>query len=195
MNDVSNHRDGEAILQEAVLSFQGILQLAPLIDRAANMISGAILGGGKVMFCGNGGSAADAQHLAAEFLGRYIRDRSALPSIALTSNSSAVTAIGNDYGYENVFSRQVLGLGRGGDVLVGISTSGNSRNVVEALQAAKSLGVRTIAMTGAAESAMSAVAELAIRAPSQSTPRIQEMQITIGHAICEIVEARITDRK
>jgi D-sedoheptulose 7-phosphate isomerase len=189
--DEDGHRGGTAILQEAVASFQGVVLVAPLVDQASDIIASALERGSKVIFCGNGGSAADAQHLAAEFLGRYMRERAPLPSIALTSNSSAVTAIGNDYGFDNVFSRQLRGLARGGDVLVGISTSGNSRNVVEAFVAAKSLGVSVIALTGAAESAMSRLANVAIRVPSQSTPRIQEMHIAIGHTLCEIVETRM----
>ena len=155
---------------------------------AAGLIEKALRSGGKALFCGNGGSAADAQHLAAELLGRFLLERAPLPAMALTANSSAMTAIGNDYGFDNVFSRQVRGLGRAGDVLVGISTSGRSRNVAAAFSAAQEGGLVTIALTGAEGGPIAEAADVAIRAPATSTPRIQEMHITIGHTICELVE-------
>jgi D-sedoheptulose 7-phosphate isomerase len=186
-------RSAETILTEAVDSFRNVVALSGLAEQAAAMVVDALRAGGKVFFCGNGGSAADAQHLAAEFLGRYLVERPSLAALALTSNSSAVTAIGNDYGYEHVFSRQLLGLGRAGDVLFGISTSGNSRNVVLAFEAARRIGVATIAFTGAKDSAMSQAADLVIRAPSLLTPRIQEMHIALGHTICELVETRMLE--
>jgi D-sedoheptulose 7-phosphate isomerase len=155
---------------------------------AARVIERALRAGGKVMFCGNGGSAADAQHLAAELMGRFLADRAPMAAIALTVDTSALTAIGNDYGFETIFARQVRGLGRPGDVLVGISTSGNSANVIAAFEAAKALGIETIAMTGAGGGEMALIADHLVNAPALSTPRIQELHIAIGHTICELVE-------
>jgi D-sedoheptulose 7-phosphate isomerase len=159
-----------------------------LATEVALRIVHAIRHGGKIMLCGNGGSAADSQHLAAEFVGRYLIERSPWPALALNVNSSAVTAIGNDYGYDLVFARQVEALGKPGDVVIGISTSGNSRNVVRALEIAKSKSMFTVALTGVAHGAMSAVADCTIRVPSDETPRIQECHILTGHVICEIAE-------
>ena len=161
--------------------------VAPVVA-AARLIERCLRDGGKVMFCGNGGSAADAQHLAAELMGRFLADRAPMASVALTVDSSALTAIGNDYGFDQVFARQVRGLGRAGDVLVGISTSGNSANVVAAFEAAREMGVRTVALTGGGGGTMATLADLLINAPSLSTPRIQELHIAIGHTICELVE-------
>lgn len=144
--------------------------------------------GGKVFFFGNGGSAADSQHLSAEFSGRYLKERAALPALALSVNSSSVTAIGNDYGFDLVFARQLEALGKTGDVAVGISTSGNSRNVVRALEIAKSRSIYAVALTGASGGIMKNVADCTILIPSEETPRIQECHILTGHIICEIVE-------
>ncbi len=144
--------------------------------------------GGKVVFFGNGGSAADAQHLAAEFTGRYLKERRALPALALHGNSSAVTAIGNDYGFDLVFVRQLEAFGKEGDVAVGISTSGNSRNVLRALELARTKSIYTVALTGATGGKMKEAADCTIRIPSEETPRIQECHILTGHIICEIVE-------
>jgi D-sedoheptulose 7-phosphate isomerase len=144
--------------------------------------------GGKVFFFGNGGSAADAQHLAAEFTGRYLRERRPLPALALSTNSSSVTAIGNDYGFDAVFSRQLEALGREGDVAVGISTSGNSRNVIRGLEIARSKSIFAVGLTGADGGWIKAVADCTICIPSEETPRIQECHILTGHIICEIVE-------
>jgi D-sedoheptulose 7-phosphate isomerase len=178
----------EALLAAAADSFAALPQVAAEVATAAGMIEAALRSGGKALFCGNGGSAADAQHLAAELLGRFLLERAPLPAMALTANSSAVTAIGNDYGFDDVFARQVRGLGRAGDVLVGISTSGRSRNVVAAFAAARERGVATIGFTGASGGPVAEAADLAIRAPAASTPRIQEMHIAIGHTLCELVE-------
>jgi D-sedoheptulose 7-phosphate isomerase len=161
------------------------------IDAAAELCITALQGGGKVIFCGNGGSAADSQHLAAELMGRFLMDRTPLPALALTVDTSALTAIGNDYGFDEVFARQLRGIGRAGDVIVGLSTSGSSRNVVRAFEVAGELGIVRIALTGAAESPMSALSELALRVPSRQTNHIQEMHIAIGHIICGIVESRL----
>ena len=148
----------------------------------------ALRAGGRVLFCGNGGSAADAQHLAGEFVSRFNYDRAPLAGLALTTDTSILTAIGNDYGYEKVFERQVLGLGRPGDVLVGISTSGRSKNVLAAFAAARKVGMVTVGMTGNQREAIEQHVDHCIRIPSASTPKIQEGHIVCGHALCGLVE-------
>jgi D-sedoheptulose 7-phosphate isomerase len=164
-----------------------------LTAKAAMQIVKSLQAGRKVLFFGNGGSAADAQHLAAEFTGRYLKERRALPALALHANSSSVTAIGNDYGFDSVFARQLEGLGEKGDVAVGISTSGNSRNVVRALEVAKSKSIYGVALTGASGGLMKRIADCTICMPSEETPRIQECHILTGHLICEIVELMLFD--
>ena len=144
--------------------------------------------GGTVFFCGNGGSAADAQHLAAELAGRYFVDRPSLAAVALTTNVSSLTAIGNDYGFDRVFSRQLEGLGTPGDVLVAISTSGNSPNVMQAIEVAHGLGMTVIGMTGEKGQRFARLCDHALITPSASTPRIQEGHIAMGHALCELIE-------
>jgi D-sedoheptulose 7-phosphate isomerase len=166
----------------------------PALTKAADALINAYLAGRKAIFFGNGGSAADAQHLAAEFLGRYLRERAPLPALALNTNTSAITAIGNDYGFEQTFARQLRALSSPGDVAVGISTSGNSRNVVEALVCAHELGLFTIAMTGASGGQMRELVDVLINVPSEETPRIQECHILAGHAICDAVEGAIVAR-
>ena len=166
----------------------------PALTKAADALITAYLAGHKAIFFGNGGSAADAQHLAAEFLGRYLRERAPLPALALNTNTSAVTAIGNDYGYEQTFSRQLRALSSPGDVAVGISTSGNSRNVVEALVCARELDLFTIALTGASGGQMRGLVDVLIDVPSEETPRIQECHILAGHAICDAVESAVVAR-
>ena len=151
----------------------------------------SIRSGGKVVLMGNGGSAADAQHLAAEFTGRYLRERAPWPALCLHANSSAVTAIANDYGYDLVFARQLEALGKAGDVAIGISTSGNSENVLRALEVAGRKGMVRIGMTGRSGGKMVGVTEQCLRAPSDETPRIQECHILLGHVICELVEKRM----
>ncbi len=151
--------------------------------------------GGKAMLAGNGGSAADAQHIAGEFLSRLRIDRNPLPAIALTTDSSVLTAIGNDYGYEQVFERQLRGLGRAGDVFIAISTSGKSPNVLAALRAAREIGITTIGFTGAASGAMRPLCDIVLAAPSDDTPLIQQIHITAAHAICELVERNLFDKK
>ena len=168
-----------------------ITECLPALTKAAEALITAYLTGHKAIFFGNGGSAADAQHLAAEFLGRYLRERAALPALALNTNTSAVTAIGNDYGYEQTFSRQLRALGSPGDVAVGISTSGNSRNVFEALVCARELGLFTIALTGASGGKLRGLVDVLIAVPSEETPRIQECHILAGHAICDAVESAV----
>ena len=165
----------------------------PAMTVAADALIAAYRSGQKALFFGNGGSAADAQHLAAEFLGRYLRERRPIPALALHENTSAVTAIANDYGYEHVFSRQIQALAVAGDVAVGISTSGNSQSVLEALTVARKLGLYTIGLTGAAGGRMRELVDVLIAAPSNETPRIQECHILIGHALCDAVEQTVAE--
>ncbi len=148
-------------------------------------------GSNKTILAGNGGSAADAQHIAAELVGRYGFDRPSLPSLAITTDTSNLTAIGNDYGYDKVFSRQLEGMGQGGDIFIGISTSGNSLNIINAFNSAKDRGITTVALTGRDGGEMAKLADYAIIVPSDSTPRIQESHILIGHIICDIIEKEI----
>ena len=161
---------------------------AASIAAAGALLLRAIRAGKKIIWFGNGGSATQSQHMAAEFVGRFLRERRSLPSISLTENMASVTAIGNDYAYERIFARQLEGLAQPGDVAVGLSTSGNSPNVLAALQAAKSLGVATIGLTGASGGAMRAVCDVCIMVPSTETARIQESHLTIGHILCGLVD-------
>ncbi len=165
------------------------------IEKAADMITASLKGGGKIHFCGNGGSAADAQHLAAELSGRFYYDRPPLNAEALHCNSSYLTAVGNDYGYEHIFARLMRGTGHKGDVLVGISTSGNSKNILYAYDVCKELGISIISMTGATGGKMKEASDLLLNVPSTDTPRIQESHIMIGHIICELVESAIFPKK
>ena len=155
------------------------------------MITEALSAGKKILFCGNGGSAADAQHLAAEFSGRFYKDRKALPAEALHCNTSYITAVGNDYGFEFVYSRLIEGIGNEGDVLVGISTSGNSLNIINAFATAKDKKMKVIAFTGKSGGNMKTKCDTLINVPSNDTPRIQESHILIGHIICEKVESNL----
>lgn len=145
----------------------------------------------KTILAGNGGSAADAQHIAAELVGRYGFDRPSIPSLALTTDTSCLTAIGNDYGYDKVFSRQLEGMGQNGDIFIGISTSGNSKNIINAFEVAKQKGIKTVALVGRNGGEMAKMADIALIVPSESTPRIQESHILIGHIICDIIEKEI----
>ena len=158
------------------------------IKKACETAVATLKAGGKILLCGNGGSAADAQHIAAELTGRYKTERGALAGIALTTDTSALTAIGNDYGYEFVFSRQLEALGREGDLFIAISTSGNSGNVVKALELARKIGIKTIGLSGRTGGAMNELCELNLVVPSNDTPRIQEMHIMIGHIICQAID-------
>jgi len=178
-------------LQEHLALFRGLSALAEATERAANTIVEALRTGNKIMLCGNGGSAADSQHLAAEFTGRFIKDRKPLAAVALSTDSSALTCIANDYSFDEVFSRQLLGLGRSGDCLLAISTSGNSRNVIRAVEAAQSLNIRTIGLLGRDGGALRSVCEQSVIVPSQTTSRIQEAHIFIGHTLCGMVESRL----
>jgi len=164
------------------------------IERIADVMAQALQSGGKILICGNGGSAADAQHIAAELVSRYEMERAAMAAIALTTDTSALTAIGNDYGFEHVFERQLLALGKGGDVLIAISTSGKSPNILRALDAAKKNGLVTIGFTGAKDCAMIASCDHVLRAPSDKTPIIQQIHITAAHVICGLIERRLGKR-
>ncbi len=161
------------------------------ISEAVIVSCDALRNGAKIILFGNGGSAADAQHIAGELVGRFMKERSALPSIALSTNTSIVTAIGNDYGFERVFARQIEALARSGDVAIGISTSGNSPNIIEALAAAREKGCATIGMTGESGGKMTGLVDVLINVPSTETPRIQENHILIGHLICEMIEQEL----
>jgi len=170
-------------------------RLIPEIERGSSMVLDCIRRGGKVMLCGNGGSAADAQHIAAELSRRFKRERSALPGIALTTDTSALTAIGNDYGYERVFSRQLEAIAREGDLLVDISTSGNSANVIRAIESARERGCAVLGLSGKGGGAMNGICDMNIVVPSDDTARIQEMHIMIGHIICQIVDDNFQDEE
>lgn len=172
-------------------NFEALAASQDLIATAAKLVSDTLRNGRKILLCGNGGSAADAQHIAAELLGRYKKERPALPAVALTTDTSALTAIGNDYGFDDVFSRQVEGLGRSGDVLIAISTSGNSANVIKAAESARAKGMKVITLTGDGGGALAPNADVAIKVPSHETNHIQEMHIAVGHMICAIAESHI----
>ena len=161
------------------------------MEAVVDLVVQALKQGNKLLFAGNGGSAADCQHMAGEFVSRFMFDRNPLPAVALTTDSSILTAIGNDYGYEQVFSRQVRGLARAGDVLFAYSTSGNSPNIVTALQVAQELQVATVGLTGASEGCMNPYCDHLLQVPSTCVPRIQEGHLLMGHTICEMVEQRV----
>lgn len=158
------------------------------IERIGALAIGALRSGGRILLCGNGGSAADAQHIAAELVGRFAHARRGLPAIALTTDSSALTSIGNDFGFDYVFARQVEALAREGDILIGISTSGNSRNVIEAVKVAREMGVTTIGLLGGSGGALKDMVDHALVVPSPDTPRIQECHILIGHIWCAMID-------
>ncbi len=163
-------------------------ELESIIEEAGKLCVETLKNGGKILIFGNGGSAGDAQHIAAELTGRYKKERRGLPGIALTTDSSALTAIGNDYGYDRVFDRQVEALANKGDLVWGISTSGNSGNVISALKLGKELGCKTIGFSGKGGGAMKDLCDVDVIIPSNDTPRIQEMQIFVGHTICQIID-------
>lgn len=170
-------------------------KLVGVIDECVSVIVNAFNAGNKVLFCGNGGSAADAQHLAAEFSGRFYIDRDSLPAEALHCNTSYLTAVGNDYSYDVIFSRLIKGLGKKGDVLIGLSTSGNSANIVNAFETAKEKEMITIGFTGLTGGRMKEISDYLLNVPSTDTPRIQESHILVGHIICQLVEERIFGNK
>ena len=175
-------------LDESIAVKQRVKEQADAIVQVVEAAVRVYRGGGKLVFLGNGGSAADAQHLAAELVGKFLLHRAALPALALHTNTSILTAVGNDLSYDEVFSRQVEALVTEKDLVFGISTSGNSPNVLRGLQAAKEKGATTVGMTGGGGGKLAAMADLVIAVPSTSTPRIQEAHITIGHLICEMIE-------
>jgi D-sedoheptulose 7-phosphate isomerase len=178
--------------QQAVERASADETLVAAVAAIAERIAAALKNGGKVLLAGNGGSAADAQHIAAEFVGRFVDDRAPLAAVALTTDSSALTSIGNDYGFEKIFERQVRALGRSGDVFIGISTSGRSPNILAALQAARALGLTTIGFTKDAQTPMHAVCDLTLAVPAEETALIQQIHITAAHAICHLVERELS---
>ncbi len=181
------------IITASITTKQQILQNEPLlqtVSHCVNVIVAAFKSGNKVLFCGNGGSAADAQHLAAEFSGRFYKDREALPAEALHCNTSYMTAVANDYSYDVIYSRLIQGIGVKGDVLIGLSTSGNSKNIVAAFETAKQKGMVTMGFTGDGGGNMKAISDYLLNVPSTDTPRIQESHIMLGHIICELVEEK-----
>lgn len=183
----------KSIIQASIDTKQQVLQneeLLKTIEKVIEAIVTAFKNGNRVYFCGNGGSAADAQHLAAEFSGRFYKNRKALPAEALHCNTSYLTAVGNDYGFDVIYSRLIEGIGEKGDVLVGLSTSGNSANIVKAFEAAKEKGMITVGFTGMTGGAMKSISDHLINIPSADTPRIQESHITIGHIVCQLVEEK-----
>lgn len=187
---VQNALKAHQVLFDALL-----VQDIPAIEECGELICAALLNGKKVLLCGNGGSAADAQHIAAEFVGRYETERRGLPSIALTTDTSALTAISNDYGYERIFARQVEALANQGDVLIGISTSGNSPNVLAAMMTARATGCVTIGLTGATGKKLASIADAAVLVPSERTARIQEAHGFIGHVWCEMLDRKFAERE
>jgi D-sedoheptulose 7-phosphate isomerase len=177
-----------AAIQEHLRIISEFQSQCGLLEQIARVMSASLHAGGKILWCGNGGSAGDSQHLAAELVGRFRRERRGLSSIALSTNTSILTAIGNDYGYDRVFSRQVEAIASRGDVLVGISTSGNSKNVLAAFETARLMGVVTVALTGAGGGKMRGAADYLLEVPSNDTARIQEGHILAGHMLCDWVE-------
>jgi len=189
-----HHQKITSIINESIKVKQALLadvNLIAQIDAVVKVITTAFQNGNSVYFAGNGGSAADAQHLAAEFSGRFYKDRKALPSEALHCNTSYLTAVANDYSYEVIYDRLIEGITKPGDVLVGLSTSGNSGNIVKAFEMAKTKQVVTIGFTGDSGGKMKAISDYLINVPSNDTPRIQESHILVGHIICELVESNI----
>lgn len=177
---ISDHLETAKLVAQSELPAQ--------LERVAAAVKKTLAGGGKVLFCGNGGSAADSQHLAAEFVGRFQKERRGLPAVALTVDTSILTAVGNDYGYDKVFARQVEALARPGDVLIGISTSGSSANVVQAIELAKRLGLYTVGLTAAGGGRMLQLCDECLAVPAKVTARAQEMHILLGHILCELVD-------
>lgn len=180
-----------AIWNEHLEIAKTLPDLATAVSEVVDIISSSLASGGLLLIAGNGGSAADAQHIAAELTGRFMRERQPLRALALHGNTSALTAIGNDYGYEHVFARELSAHARPGDVLLAISTSGNSRNILRAIEVARKINVRVIGLTGESGGQMRTACDLCLCVASKSTARIQEMHITIGHTICELLEERL----
>lgn len=179
------------IINEHLVVAERLKTLEPDIRAACELCTATILGGGKILLAGNGGSAADAQHIAAEFIGRFVKNRKSYPAIALSTDTSALTAIANDYGFERVFSRQIEGLGNENDVFIGITTSGSSPNIVQAIEQARQRGLKTVVLTGRDGGILRGIADVELIVPSDVTARIQEMHILIGHIICEYADEHI----
>ncbi|HSU28855.1 MAG TPA: D-sedoheptulose 7-phosphate isomerase [Chitinophagaceae bacterium] len=182
------------IIQASIDTKKAVLvneELIKKIEKVVELLATTFNNGNRVYFCGNGGSAADAQHLAAEFSGRFYTDRKALPAEALHTNSSYLTAVANDYGYDMVYARLIDGIGQKGDVLAGLTTSGNSPNIVKAFEVARDKGITTVSFTGATGGQLKALSDHLLNVPSTDTPRIQESHILIGHIICQLVEEKI----
>jgi D-sedoheptulose 7-phosphate isomerase len=182
----------EEYFSTAALSIRDCSTLIPVITEVEAILWNSLESGGKVIWCGNGGSASDSQHLAAELVGRFAKNRRALASISLTTDTSILTSLSNDFGFETIFSRQIEAIGNSDDVLIGISTSGKSLNVINAFTSAKEKGIKTIALTGQGETPLSKVADISIFAPSSITSHIQECHIAIGQALCGALENRVT---
>jgi D-sedoheptulose 7-phosphate isomerase len=180
-----------SIFTEHLRTAEGLFGLSSQVSEAVDIVYKSLAGGGQLLVAGNGGSAADAQHIVAELTGRFMRERHPFRALALHANTSALTAIGNDYGFEHVFARELTAHGRSGDVLLAISTSGNSMNILKAIEAARNIKMHVIGLTGETGGKMREVCDLSLCIPSKSTARIQEMHITIGHAICELLEERL----
>jgi D-sedoheptulose 7-phosphate isomerase len=188
---VKNYFLEDLRMLQRVLKFSDSPEILENFEKAVLLIVEALKRGDKIMTCGNGGSASDAEHMVGEIVGRFGYDRNSLPGISLTAPTATFTAIANDYGYENVFKRQVEGLGKFGDVLLGISTSGNSQNIFEAMKVASQLGIKTIALTGQKDSKLSEIADITFKAPSTQTPRIQEFHGLLIHSLCKALEQEI----
>ena len=185
--------DWNKLILETFISHRDVASkidaLAPDLQKAINICSSSLKSGGTILLCGNGGSAADAQHLAGELVGRFMKERKALSAQALHTNTTVLTAIGNDYSFDRVFARQVEAFGKKGDVLIGLTTSGNSSNILAAASAAKEAGMHVIGFTGESGGKFAPLCNVCLRVPSDSTPRIQEMHILLGHILCEAIEA------
>jgi len=180
------------IFKESITVQQKISEnYSQVIIKITQSIIQCLKNGGKIILCGNGGSAADSQHIAAEFIGRFKLDRNPLPAIALSTNTSVLTCLGNDYSYQIIFSRQLQALAKKEDILIAISTSGRSTNVIEAVKTAKNIGLKSIALTGKDGGELAKIADVSFIAPSDETPRIQESHITVAHIICELVEEQL----
>lgn len=188
INYIKNQIQASIDTKQNILNDEALMQTIAEVGQACVEL---YQNGKKTLLAGNGGSAADAQHIAAELVGRYGFDRPSIPSVALTTDTSNLTAIGNDYGYDKVFSRQMEGMGSEGDLFIGISTSGNSENIVNAIHSAKAKGVTTVALVGRDGGEMARISDYAIIVPSNATPRIQESHILIGHMICDIIEKEL----
>ena len=193
MNDPRGQAVADILRETARLHEQAAIDSVGSVLAVADVVAAVIESGGKVLIFGNGGSAADAQHFACELTGRFLRERRALPALALTADTSTITAIANDYGFDRIFARQIEALGRPGDVAIGISTSGSSANVLAGLQAATAGGLRTVAFTGGSGGPIGAAVEVHVNVPREMTPRVQELHRTLIHAVCDLIESGLRD--